>query len=95
VTHRVPPLITGIDGDAVPTDPPHGGIDGDTVPANPPHGGIDGDAVGAGFIPALTPQDISKICGRGERITVKGVRAGMNPAPTLSLQCEYFKGLCL
>ena len=28
-------------------------------------------------------------------ITDKGVRAGINPAPTLSLQCEYFKGLCL
>ena len=47
--------------------------------------GIDGDAVGTGFIPVLPPQNISKICGPGgnEMITVKGVRAGINPAPTL------------
>ena len=46
--------------------------------------GIDGDAVGTGFIPVLPPQNISKICGPGgnEMITVKGVRAGINPAPT-------------
>ncbi len=58
------------------------GIDGDPAPTNLPHGGIDGDTVGAGVIPALTPQNISKYVAGRMIITAKGVRAGMSPAPT-------------
>ena len=51
-----------------PTDAPHGGIDCDTADAvlivTPSHRGIDDDTVGAGFIPALHPQNISKIWAR-------------------------------
>ena len=40
--------------------------------------------MGAGFIPALAPQMIYKhVVQEGGMITVKGVRAGMNPAPTV------------
>ena len=35
-----------------------------------------------GVYPRPHPAKHIKICGRGGRITVKGVRAGMNPAPT-------------
>ena len=43
-----------------------------------------GDTVGVGFIPTLTPQKIQKTCGMGVgMITVKGVRAGINPALTV------------
>jgi len=40
-----------------------------------------GSTVGAGFIPALTPQGATNVTSDGN-ITGKGVRAGINPAPT-------------
>jgi hypothetical protein len=49
---------------------------GDTV-MQQPHG----NTVGAGFFPALTPQDEND-APHNEKITHKGVRAGINPAPT-------------
>ena len=54
------------------------------APTNPPDG--EGDPlVGAGFIPALPPAKHIKNMRHGENgmITVAGVRAGMNPAPTV------------
>ena len=45
--------------------------------------------VGIGFIPALPATDENKSsCPAAARV-------GITPTPTLSLQCEYFKGLCL
>ena len=46
----------------------------------PVNGAAGGENVGAGVIPALTPQKIKNIWHGCGMITVTGVRAGINPA---------------
>ena len=49
----------------------------------PVNGATGGENVGAGVIPALTPQRYTNMWHGCGMITVTGVRAGINPAPTV------------